>query len=222
MVQCCWLWLVWIIWQLVWTSTWQLEWKVRSTLRCPMVLPGVRYWKLVESYGLQTHSASVTNDDADTLQTSAQEKIAVLEKTLAGTGDDEPILAGKRVLEKKTRKTPKKVQWPEENGKAHRGQTKLDQQRIHTPRVRECKAGGVARELESAKRNFESGLRGDQDSPGGPAERKESMDKKQESLHVSGEHGRNSNPRATRTGFLERIGFEETSWVGLQCTSVGL
>ena len=46
--------MVWIIWQLVWTSTWQLAWKVGSTLRCRMVLPEVRHWELVESYGLQT------------------------------------------------------------------------------------------------------------------------------------------------------------------------
>ena len=53
MVQFCWIWLVWIIWQLVWTSTWQLGWKVRSTLRCRVVQPEVRHWKL-ESYRLQT------------------------------------------------------------------------------------------------------------------------------------------------------------------------
>ena len=44
------------------------------------------------------------------------------------------------------------------NSKAHRGQTTLDQQRIQTPQVRECKADGVAREPQRAKRNFESGL----------------------------------------------------------------
>ena len=54
MVQSCWIWLVWIIWQLVWTSTWQLGWKVGSTLRCRVVLPEVRHLKLVESYRLQT------------------------------------------------------------------------------------------------------------------------------------------------------------------------
>ena len=70
-------------------------------------------------------------------------------------------------------------------------------------RVRECKVGGVAREPQSAKRNFESVLRGDQDSPGGPAERRRIDGQKQEPLHVSKEHGRNPNPRATRIGFLE-------------------
>ena len=62
-----------------------------STLRCRMVLPEVRYWKP---------------------QTSAQEKIAVLEKTLAGMGDDEPILAGKRVLEKELDKLQRKLNGP--------------------------------------------------------------------------------------------------------------
>ena len=110
-------------------------------------------------------------DDADTPQTSAQEKIGVLEKTLAGMGDDEPF-GWQESFGERTRKTPEEAQWPEENGKAHRGQTKLDQQRIQTLRVRECKAGGVAREPQSAKGNSESCPRGDQDSPGGPAERR--------------------------------------------------
>ena len=39
-------------------------------------------------------------------------KIAVLEKTLAGMGDDEPILAGKRVLEKELEKLQKKLNGP--------------------------------------------------------------------------------------------------------------
>ena len=54
MVQCCWIWFVWIVWQLEWTSTWQLGWKIRSALRGRMVLPEVQHWKLVESYRLQT------------------------------------------------------------------------------------------------------------------------------------------------------------------------
>ena len=69
-------------------------------------------------------------------------------------GDDEPILAGKKVLEK---------------GKTHRGQTKLDQQRIQTSRGGICKADGVAREPQSAEGNIESGPRGNQDSQRGPS-----------------------------------------------------
>ena len=140
------------------------------------------------------HCASVTNDAADAPQTSVQEKIAVLEKTLAGMGNDEPILAGNRVLEKELEKLHKETQWFEEHCKAHRGQAKLDQKRIQTHRVQECKAGGDAREPQSTKSNFESGLRGDQDSPRGPAARRRIDGQKQEPYHVSGEHGRNPNP----------------------------
>ena len=71
-----------------WTSTWQLEWKVRST-----------------------------NDDADAPQTSAQVKIAVLKKTLVGVGDDEPVLAGKRVLEKELEKLHRKLSGPKKTAK---------------------------------------------------------------------------------------------------------
>ena len=219
MVQCCWLWLVWIIWQLVWTSTWQLGWKVTSTLRCRMVLPEVRYWKLVESYGLQTlcecHERCGYTADLGTGENCCPGEDA------SWYGRRRAYFGWQESFGERTRKTPKEAQWPEENGKAHRGLTKLDQQRIQTPRVRECKAGGVAREPQSAKRNFESGLRGDQDSPGGPAERRGIDGQKQEPLHVSGENGRNSNPRATRTGFLEGIGFEETNWVDTRRLSGG-
>ena len=55
------------------------------------------------------HCASVTNDAADAPRTSLQEKIAVLEKTPAGMGNDKPILAGKRVLEKVLKKHQRKL-----------------------------------------------------------------------------------------------------------------
>ena len=116
MVQCCWLWLVWIIWQLVWTSTWQLGWKVGSTLRCRVVLPEVRHWKLVESYGLQT-LCECHERRFGVPESSSQEKIAVLEKTLAGMGEEEPILAGKRVLEKELEKLQKKLNGPKKTAK---------------------------------------------------------------------------------------------------------
>ena len=164
---------------MAWTSTWQLVWKVRGTPRCRMVLPEVRYWKLVESYGLQTLC-------------ECHERRCGCSADL-GTGEN--------------RCPPKKT------AKHIEAKQKLNQQRIQTSRVRECKTGGVAREPQSAKRNFESGLRGDQDSPRRPAERRGIVGQKQEPLHVSGKHRRNSNPRATRTGFLEGIGFEEAGWV---------
>ena len=63
------------------------------------------------------HCASVANDDADAPQTSAQEKIAVLEKTLAGMGDDEPILAGRKVLVKELEKLRRKLNDPKNTAK---------------------------------------------------------------------------------------------------------
>ena len=194
MVQSCWIWLV-------WTSTWQLGWKVGSTIRCRVVLPEVRHWKLVESYRLQTlRECRERRRGYPAVVHSG--KNAVLEKTLAGMGDDEPILAGKKVLEKELEKLQKKLNGPKKNGKAHRGQTKLDQQRIQT----------IAREPQSTKRNIESGLRGDQDSQRRPAERGRNDGQKQEPL-VSGRHGGNPEARTARIGVLERVGIEETSWL---------
>ena len=63
------------------------------------------------------HTASVGSDDADIPQSSTQEKIAVLEKTLAGMGDDEPILAGKKVLENELEKLQKKLNGPKKTAK---------------------------------------------------------------------------------------------------------
>ena len=63
------------------------------------------------------HSASVTNTAADAPQTSVQEKIAVWEKTLAGMGNDEPIMAGKRVLEKELEKLRRKLNGPKKTAK---------------------------------------------------------------------------------------------------------
>ena len=60
---------------------------------------------------------SVRNDDSDIPQSSTQEKIVVLEKTLAGIGDDEPILVGKRVLEKELEKLQKKLNGPKKTAK---------------------------------------------------------------------------------------------------------
>ena len=48
---------------------------------------------------------------------SAQEKIAVLEKTLAGMDDDEPILADRRVLVKELEKLQRKLNDPKNTAK---------------------------------------------------------------------------------------------------------
>ena len=74
-------------------------WRIRGTLRGRMVLPEVQHWKLVESYGLQTL--------CECHETSLQEKVAVLEKTIAGMGDDEPIFG------ESAREAPEETQWPE-------------------------------------------------------------------------------------------------------------
>ena len=71
------------------------------------------WWSLTDC----RHCASVTNDDADTPQTLAQEKILVLEKTLADIGDDEPIWAGKRVSEKELEKLSRKLNGPKKTAK---------------------------------------------------------------------------------------------------------
>ena len=44
---------------------------------------------------------------------------------------------------------------------------------------------------------------------------------RQEPLLVSGKHGGNPEARTTRTGVLERIGFEETGWVDTRRFSGG-
>ena len=89
----------------------------------------------------------------------------------------------------------------------------MDQQRIQTSRGRNCKADGIAREPQSTKRNIESGLRGNQDSQRRPAERGRNDGQEQEPLLVSGRHGGNPEARTTRIGVLERVSFEETSWL---------
>ena len=150
------------------------------------------------------------SDDAETPQSSTQEKL------LSGMGDDEPVLAGKRVSGEGTRETPKEAQWPDENGKAHRGQTKLDQQGVQTQRDRQREPGGDAGESQSSERNIESGLRGNQDSQRRHAERGRNDGQKQEPLLVSGRHGGNPEARTTRIGVLERVGFEKTCWLDMR------
>ena len=98
------------------TSTWQLGWKVGSTLRCRVVLPEVGYWELVESYGLQTLCECRERRRGYPAVVNSG-KIAVLEKTLAGMGDDELILAGKKVLEKELDKPQRKLNGPKKTAK---------------------------------------------------------------------------------------------------------
>ena len=151
MVQSCWIWLVWIIWQLVWTSTWQLGWKVGSTLRCRVVLPEVRHWKLVESYRLQTLCECRERRRGYPAVVNSRKNCCPGEDA-GWYGRRRAYLSWQESSGEGTRETPKEAQWPEEKGKAHRGQTKLDQQRIQTSRGGICKADGIAREPQSARR----------------------------------------------------------------------
>ena len=70
-------------------------------------------------------------------QASIQEKIAVLEKTVAGMGNDEPILVGKRVLEQELERHQKKLNGAKNTAKHIEATQKLGQQRVQTHRGRE-------------------------------------------------------------------------------------
>ena len=63
------------------------------------------------------HCSVVTNEAAELPQTSIQEKISILEKTLSGMGNEEPIIAGRRLLEKELERHQKK---PQQGDQAHR------------------------------------------------------------------------------------------------------
>ena len=203
MVQCCWLWLVGIIWKLVWTSTWQLG--VESRKYAPMSNGSAKSavlgtgGTLCECRERRRGYPAVVNSGEN----------CCLGEDAGWYGRRRAYLGWQKSFGERTRVTPKAAQRSEENGKAHRGQTELDQQRIQTPPCRKCNTDGMAREPQSTKRNPESGLRGDQDSQRRPAERRQ----KQEPLLVSRGHGGNSDTRETGTGVLERVGFEETSWM---------
>ena len=81
---------------------------------CPKCTTG-NWWSRTEC----RHCTSVTTDTqtADLPQTSVQEKIAVLEKTLATMGTDEPVMAGRKVLEKELEQLTKKLNGPKNTAK---------------------------------------------------------------------------------------------------------
>ena len=87
-------------------------------------------------------------------------------------GDDEPILAGKRVLEKELEKLQRKLDGPKNTAKhieAEQNWINKESKRLESENAKLARIDG----------------------------------QKQDPLHVSGEHGRNSNPRAARIGFVE-------------------
>ena len=156
------------------------------------------------------HCASVGSDDADIPQSSTQEKIAVLEKTLAGMGDDEPILAGKKVLEKELEKLQKKLNGPKKTAKhieAKQNWINRESKRLEAESARRnCKRAS------ECGRNIESGLRGNQDSQRGPSERGRNDGQKQEPLLVSGGHG--GNPEARKQELAWRGNRLRRDWLG--------
>ena len=123
-----------------------------------------------------------------------------LEKTFAGMGDDEPILAGKRVLEKELDKLQRKLNGPKKTAKhieAKQNWINRESKRLESEsaklaewheslRVRNETLKVAYEEIKILQRR--------------PAERRRIDGQQQEPLHVSGKHGRNSNPRATRIG----------------------
>ena len=76
-----------------------------------------------------------------------------MEKTLAGMGDDEPILAGRRVLEKELEKLQKKFNGPKKTAKHIEAKQKWINRESKRLEAETAKADGIAREPQSTKRN---------------------------------------------------------------------
>ena len=150
------------------------------------------------------HCASVGSDDADIPQSSTQEKIAVLEKTLAGMGDDEPILAGKKVLEKELEKLQKNPKKTAKHIEAKQNWINRESKRLEAESARLTELQESLRvRKETLKVAYEEIkiLREDLLREG------ETMDKNKSHFFVSGGHGGNPEARTGRTSVLERIGF---------------
>ena len=97
------------------------------------------------------HCVSVTNDDADALQTSAQEKIAVLEKTLAGMGRRRAYFSWQEGSGERTRQTPKEAQWSEEKRQSTSRPNKIgstENPNVSSQRVQNWRSGKRASECE--------------------------------------------------------------------------
>ena len=157
----------------------------------------------------------------DILQSSTQDKIAVLEKTLAGMGDDEPILAGKKVLEKELDKLQRKLNGPKKTAKHIEAKQKWinrESKRLEAESARQTELQESLRvRKETLKVAYEEIkiLREDLLKEG------ETMDKNKSHFLSPEKHGGNPEARTTRTGFLERVGFEETGWVDTRRFSGG-
>ena len=92
-------------------------------------------------------------------QTSIQEKINILEKTLSVMGNEEPILAGRKEPEWHQ----KKLEGPKNTAKQIRGETKLDQHKTHRDRSRVV--GGDADKHQDTGESTEGGIRRNRETP---------------------------------------------------------
>ena len=75
------------------------------------------FFDLLEASSGRTRSSLIQGRCSSHVQTSVHEKIAVLEKMLAGMGNDEPIAAGKGVLEKELEQHQRKLYGPKNTAK---------------------------------------------------------------------------------------------------------
>ena len=158
------------------------------------------------------HCSSVTNEAAGPPQTSIQEKVTILENTLVGMGNEEPLLAGRRLLEKGARAAPEEAQWPEECGEAHRDRAELDQQGDQAHRGRGREVGGDACKHQGTEGNAERGIRGNQETLSGSCAGGRIDGQEQEQCPVSGEFGGSTRPRTTGTFLQKGNRFETYGW----------
>ena len=97
-----------------WSGRRRGGWTERSEgERCWLTCSTVKWWSRTDC----RHCASVTNEVAELPQTSTQEKLNILEKTLAGMGNEEPILDGRRLLERKLERHLNKLSGPKNTAK---------------------------------------------------------------------------------------------------------
>ena len=139
------------------------------------------------------HSASVTNEAAEPPQTSTQEKINILEKTRVGMGNEEPILAGRKVLEKELERHQKKLDGPKNTTKqieAKQNWITRETKRIEAEVEKLTEMQENIKTRKTLRVAYEEIMKLRTDL----AQEGESMDKKQEPRPVSGECGGSEKP----------------------------
>ena len=143
MVQFCWIWLVPVVMQSVWTTTRRLVWKIPGGLRGRMVLPGVQHWKLMESYEMQTLCEGHERDCGIAANLNPSEEYS-LGKDAGLQWATSSLYFWKESSGERIRTTFEDAQRPEEHGVAHRGEAELDQHGVQTRRCRERESCGDA------------------------------------------------------------------------------